>query len=578
MSEKLQISIYRIVDGETLETLSLRAQQRSFIEQSAIPIDDQKLQIRLFYHRKVTTPKWKGYANSLAAAGQQILLAGATVMEAFVLFLSRGGNLYAVTGGHGHFVIQDCIDKDFGIDILSRLIKKDDKILKSAREKSLTGGVVGATKYFRKSLNLFDNDAFGKIYQELKANLVKEIFVKNFGFTQQDLDKDLLCVAKSSFRIHKEISFAQLITVIDGCEAILTTYTPIEINSVEKLNKKKDHSTIDTLNAELIKQLWERFQKTPDSVDFDLCPDDLELYLTASSYEILRGVKLKNLFGSKKFEEMSNIDTLFDEVRTLPKKPGDFSAFRKLVNNLSIASFNDDSMQLTIGKLLDHILGDVVCNGQRYFYIDGVWYLIKDAFIEALNQSCNSFVSKHSMKVAKTWPATLKDENEYNSQYIGAPDTIVLDKVTPENIEPCDILWWDNDNIYLCHVKAGFHNTMRDLCSQVTIAANRISQDINSERKFLKKTYSTLKSKIGGDAYFDRIGKQTETISESDFLELFAKKKITFVLAVLDTATTQRDIRDMKPFNSNIAKFSLQELSNHMRMIDIDFRIAQISR
>jgi hypothetical protein len=66
-------------------------------------------------------------------------------------------------------------------------------------------------------------------------------------------------------------------------------------------------------------------------------------------------------------------------------------------------------------------------------------------------------------------------------------------------------------------------------------------------------------------------------LSEEAFVDLF-NKKIVYVLAVLDTASVQRDIKDMKSFNSNIAKFSLQELSKQMRMQDLDFSITQIKR
>ena len=87
-----------------------------------------------------------------------------------------------------------------------------------------------------------------------------------------------------------------------------------------------------------------------------------------------------------------------------------------------------------------------------------------------------------------------------------------------------------------------------------------------------------MKSKIGGSEYFDKIGKQTESLTEEDFVDLFASKNIVFVLAVLDTAANQRKITKMEDFNSNIAKFSLQELSKEMRMLDVDFKIAQIGR
>ncbi len=45
-------------------------------------------------------------------------------------------------------------------------------------------------------------------------------------------------------------------------------------------------------------------------------------------------------------------------------------------------------------------------------------------------------------------------EGDYNLTYKGDIKTIVLDTLTPDGIEPCDILKYDdNDNVYLFHVK-----------------------------------------------------------------------------------------------------------------------------
>lgn len=126
-------------------------------------------------------------------------------------------NLYAVTGGLGYHAIQEFIDDDFGVDILSRLISKEDKILKSVKEKSVMGGILGTTKFFRKDYNLFENDGFGKIYQELKSRLNKDILKTKFGFSDEDLRKDSSCIAKTSFKINKSITFEQMFQIIDGC-------------------------------------------------------------------------------------------------------------------------------------------------------------------------------------------------------------------------------------------------------------------------------------------------------------------------------------------------------------------------
>lgn len=121
---------------------------------------------------------------------------------------------------------------------------------------------------------------------------------------------------------------------------------------------------------------------------------------------------------------------------------------------------------------------------------------------------------------------------------------------------------------------------MRDLCSQVFISANELQSDVNSSKEYIGKIYDHLVSKRDSeDGYFARAFSQTTNMTKEQFIELFENKKMVFVLAVLDTATTERMISDgISRFGSNIAKFSLQELVKGMRGLGIEFRITQINR
>jgi hypothetical protein len=179
------------------------------------------------------------------------------------------------------------------------------------------------------------------------------------------------------------------------------------------------------------------------------------------------------------------------------------------------------------------------------------------------------------MGLSKKWDKSNQDENEYSAQYMGENNTIVLDRVTADNIELCDILSWDSQSVYLYHIKAEFGNKMRDLSGQISIAAHRLARD--SENNFVREIYGSLKAKKGPDPYFEAVGKQANKISEQQFCELFnGSRKIVFVMSILDIRK-DRKLVEIEKFNSNIAKFSLQELAKRMRIFD-DFQleVAQI--
>ncbi|MFX0206857.1 MAG: DUF6119 family protein [Candidatus Hodarchaeota archaeon] len=583
---KSQISIYKIAEIDLNDLCGIIA-DKGYINQDLENDKVSGFKLKLFYRRKPSNPKWKDFFYSVAKSGEDILKEKGWI-ESFVLILlnETKNNLYAVTGGLGFFTIQDFIYDDFGIDVFSRLIKKEDKILKSTREKSVVGGILGTTKHFRNNFNLFETDSFGKIYQELKASLDKKALIDSLGFSEEDIKKESACIAKSSFKINKAISFEQLLSIINGCEDILETKDPIEINNVEKLIKRKNEALIQDLEDKLYEQLWERYidEDRLVSYSFDLCHKDYEKYLTASEYVVRKNTSKRNLFGNHTFTELIDIDTLFDAIKNISnieKDPENKVEFTNLLKSLKIYSYDEEGNDLTKGDLSAHLLGDVNIppKDEKFFFIDRSWYRIKDAFITDLNKSCKAFIEKnYYVGLDNKWNYPFENENQFNQKHIGEQNTIVLDKITPENIEPCDILKWDDQNLYLYHVKAGFGNTMRDLCSQIVISTNRVIHDLNSSKKYIMKIYHTLRNKIGGEPYFDEAGKQTEKYTEDYFLSLF-DKKLVFVLAVLDTATDRvRDVKEIDKFKSTIAKFSLQELTKEMQGISVDFRITQINK
>lgn len=588
-----QISIYRMEPGRSLSALAETVLSQGYNEQELNEEPAAGYVLRLFYQSYKFTPRWRSFLQPIVREDQKILATKDSAQQNYVLFLqvSDTANIYAITGGYGHNVIREYTNNDFGLDILSRVIHKEDKVLKAARERNFVGGIMGSTKYFRNTFNLFENESFGTIYQELRAAVERELLLNNFGFSEEELSRGAFCTAKSSFRINKAIDFQRLLTIVAACEDISTRDPIISINDVRKLTKRKHAELIDALDKTLFHQLWSAFQNANVGYSFDLCHSDFERYLTARSYRVMihrqRRVaetagttrRLVNYFDGHEFETLNNIDDIFAKM----KKDINIKNEQHFSNQLSalrICSYDDDGNELTRGDLLSHIMGDVTQHEEKYFFVDKVWYEITQTFIENLDASCKSFIHNYRYDgMLKTWNTVTHQENDYNAEYIGDDCTLVLDKVTAENIELCDIAKWDNNDLYLVHVKAGFGNTIRDLCAQITIAANRLSQDRSAipPKTFVKNVYRALCSKKDGVGYFARAGDQTDSITEEDFLALF-DRNVHFVLAILDSGQTERDLRNIEEFHSSIAKFSLHALTKDMAGINQSLRVCQIRK
>ncbi len=529
-------------------------------------------QLYLYYRENPKSkPDWKDFLSEIVDDGQNILKRINNRHESFVLFLYEkiSKNLYAICGGHGFFTIQDYIVDSFGIDVLSRIVdSKNKKIIAHAKELGVTGSILGITKHFRQNFNFYENNNFGNVYREITTYLDKDT-VKKVGL-DIDSNENALCLAKNSFKVNKSITFDKLIDIVEKCDHIIENEdVKIDVNNIKLVDNKKNPLLIEKLNKELFNLLWKLKSDKTEISNIDITHKDFNDFLTASKFQ----------FNNTILNEREYLLTdIINSISSLSKEN-----FIIRLKNAKITSYDENGELVTTGKFLDHLILELAYDNNNYFFINGKWFIITSVFVDELNQTCTDFiVNNYNDMLNKVWSKTTSPRNgnlsyiegDYNLTYKGDTKTIVLDTLTPEGIEPCDILKYDdNENVYLFHVKKGFNNSMRDLCSQVFLSANRINEDINSNSfTYLTEVYNKMSS---SSTYNNQI-------SKNDFLDLFKNgKKLIYVLCVLDESTNEKNLRDiteLKQIKSNVAKFSLKELMEKMMSKGFSFQFSQIKR
>jgi uncharacterized protein (TIGR04141 family) len=596
MADKIQNSFYllkeqvvefnEITGKRTEKQISLaylkkRFRSKGLREQKLKPSVFKEYDLYLFYRRKRSAVKWKDFIATIADPKADILKNPEAIAESYILILiSKSTKRFlATTGGFGHIDIQEIATNDLGIEILSRIVKKDDKALRSTKEQSFTGGIQGAIKYFRNDYNLNENENFGVIYQELQASIDKQKLVSLFGFSITDLRSNGTCIAKNSFSLKKSLSFKELLQVIKACEKILKGKPIVQINAVTKVNKTNT-ALINSLNAEVDKNVFAVYQKSTAPYSIEIAHKDFEKYFQAQQTKITFWYARK--LRSESFDEpIRDVQTMVKVIHdVLPKLTKE--DFDKIVDRGFILSEDADGNTLTTDHIRDHYCTEIRYGGKSYFLIEEDWYEISVTMIDSINETCSAFVldRQYSGPQVNKWLVTHTDENKYNASYIGQAKSLVFDKITPLNIEVCDIVRWDNDNIYLYHVKKGFDNSMRDLCSQVFISARKVMEDSKIKYEFIGSLYDKLSNSSGTSAYTINAKRQLKSIKRQEFIDLFVDRKPVFVLAVLDTsaAGTRTLLNNMADFESNIAKFSLNELTKSMRNLGAQFQILQLSK
>ena len=584
MAEKWQVAVYEVHStskdtkevydvlkdtGETyikkqrklLNKLLVVEGTHKYSSQKLLSRDENGFDLYLFYrkHRK-TAPDWKAFFKNNIEEGEVFHTEPVNMNESFVFFLycRDSKKLYAVAGGYGAFTIQKYIKDDFGIEILVRIINgKGEKVLRHAKEFGVTGGIVGMAKYFRQHYNFYENQNFGNIYREISASIDKDI-ARDLGISTEETKQ---CIAKNSFKINQSISYHEMIGVVGKLNSIIQRDENFSVNDIKLIDVKKEEALVKNLEKNILDEIWNNRNDVSlleESLDF--IHKDFENFLLASKFK----------FAREQYEDNLTLFVwIMGRMRDFPKRD-----YLKNIKKQSLSSydsesdpFSPDSSVLTQDTIFNHLIYEVSYDEKSYFLINGKYYQITNGFKNTLNESCKNFIlENYDNGLDKEW--NTGTEGEYNILYKGEANTVVLDTVTPENIEPCDVLKYDDQYVYLYHVKKGFNGSMRDLTNQVLLASSRILEDIKSDKSYLKSVFLKMQRM---DNYKDQVD------SEEAFLSIFKDRKLCFILAVKDSGTNRR-LEDIENFTSNIAKFSLNELIHNMRNLDVVFKITQINR
>jgi len=217
-------------------------------------------------------------------------------------------------------------------------------------------------------------------------------------------------------------------------------------------------------------------------------------------------------------------------------------------------------------------------NNKNYFFIDTKWYKILDNFINNLNDEFRQLIYPIIDNNIINYKIEINESENKFSQRFFSDDNLVLDQVLPDNIELCDVLLDYKSVPKLVHIKKGFNNTTRDLTAQIEIAAKRLNRSLTSgDITFIDKAYNSLKSKGKlSTQYFQKVGQQQ--VTQKVFRDIFKNKKnFCFCLALVDTAKNERNLSsEIEKFNSNIAKFSIINLSRSLKLLNIELKVVQI--
>ena len=585
-SNKLPITIYEIeweqfekLDSEETVGEIVRRLKAEGTDLTDITLNNREFgdfTVNLYSLSKFYPPTWLRFLSPIIDKNDPISKSKNKIFS-FIGFISYKKRIYAIAGGYGSFEIEQFTKPDFGLEIIVKLFERESRVIKYIQQRGVTGIVLGQTRNYRGDQRFSDENQFGQIFKQVQAELDRHHLINSFGFSKEDLRKENAgCLAKSSFKINKAIDFDGLLNLIKRIDVILGKQEKFTLNKVVHLRGKRFEKFIKELEEEMYKQIFNDY-KAGQTPDFEICNSKFEQYLTAEKYII--ELNSKEVINFHHRPEWSKIIKALKSKKWIEE--GDYIDFKHSVLLRKMAAYDTINNKITYDTIFDHMNGEIIYDGTSYFHIDKGWYQIDPTFVDDLNNQCSTMMKdawdtttiKHKFDITK-------DEDVFNQLYMNQPGAIVLDTITPENIECCDILLYDQDNITFVHVKKGFSNTMRDLAAQVSIAAKRVRETILSDFKYFDKVEAMAKTPVKKDMLRNSIAAQK--FPPKGIVNLFKqtpRPKLTFCLAFVDTAKTKRSLfTDIKKFGSNIAKYSLIELSQDLRLMGFDFKVVQIEK
>lgn len=575
--EKIKYLYNKNIEKEESQENSL--EENKFLEREIKnEIDTHGFEIKLFTNLNRPVPNWLTFLKPILPEDSD-LLKNRNLYNSYLAFFIKGDYIFTICGGLGNFAIQNYINQNFGIEIISRLVEKN-VLIKSTQERGFIGNVLSSTRFYRGDYKLSDEDDFGKIYKAIQTELGEDILNKYFDFPKTQFKKGAGCIAKSSFQINKLITFDKLLTIIDKLIEIYEMPVNFDVNKVQLVNNKGNNiKKIKWLERILKRKIFNAINNN-ELLDFDFFNKDIESYFSANKYCISyrnKEIKIRDL-GC-----FSDLNELINELKNNNVlKLNTLKEFKKIIKNIIITTFDEDGKQITKGRFLKHIHGEIKTKkGDVYFYIDEKWYLLKDSFIDDLNSMCEEIINNTDtdLELEKYDWKTDKEENseeKYIEKYINTDGFIVMHRICEDNIELCDLIKYDDKNCYLVHIKKGFNNKMRDLSSQIYISARRLQAIKSTNENYIEELYSKMKSYNNSpDLYLK--GVSSQNITKEEFVNIFKNKKINYCLCFIDESKSERDIKkDIKKFDSNIAKFSLMELNKNMKGFNFSLNIIQI--
>ncbi|MEC2073995.1 DUF6119 family protein [Alkalihalophilus marmarensis] len=541
----------------------------------------EKIKVYLAKHK--TTPQWKETLNELISDDIRQI---ENISHSFLFFIKSKNNYFAITGGKGHLVISEYKDYSFGLEILSKIMLPRDNIIKSIADRSLQGNRFSGQQYFNKFVNLISENNISNYFKQINTFLTKDKIHTEFGVKIKEKKEGFNFLARDSIKLGKSLNLRELDNFIKNLDRLIN-----QVDSEYNINKFHEVDHRDSLFKDLNTELERLILKLLDQKKEDVKASNVRilnsnnLYIDCDYYVL----KKRNSTGTElgRYETDVEIFDIIDVFKNFYLENivrTNKSIIEDFLKVVSLEGYVDNE-RVIYERILDLLDLNIVFNNTHYILINGKWFYLDRNFIEEINKTFIDRIipiyerSSKSLTL-KNWKSG-DEEGDYNFSYHDSEDYYVLDKMLVRNVEICDLLKIQEDEIFLIHVKDGLAGSTRILCEQILIAMESIQAAIlYNDSNFLSEYYQSIKNKdkpnISNSSRKSAIKFLNRFKTAEEFIDniLNPSTKITFVFAF---KSKNHDLYIPETITSTPAKISILNLVSQVKRFDFDLKIVEIS-
>ena len=381
------------------------------------------------------------------------------------IFVRFGTRCFVVAGGRAPGLVTRFCQGGFGLSYLGCLDYTDNDVIHSIERLPVTGDIAIQKTGFVSGKFINSTRRVSQVPIRIKLEPSEELKDSVFPSLERVRDKKLKIEGSDYLSFSHPIVFDEL---CDLCSDIDNSYILRPYDSFSSLKKVYNQDEIKALDDIKISYLFNFFQRDDSYTRLTFLHPSQPMEFLASEKYLCISTK-----DSVEFEFTSHKDILtsvLSFIFEVYSSADDFFEFRGRISSYVIKAIKADKVicSAPLIKCVQCELSKAVSGfkGASAFYIAGRWYLANENYsAELIDHTINLARSNQAIflrgKLLK-WESE-DDEGTYNASHANEDNFLVLDKITPLNIELCDLLYILDGTLYLIHVKRGFDSAMRRL-------------------------------------------------------------------------------------------------------------------